>query len=414
MDTAELYKGIVLVVDEKLNTPKEVTDGVGSIIAKLDSKGIPCVKFRELPNDSISHFKNLNFVILDWLLKPIEWEEGELPDGVKNSIFQSNVEFIKKLKNYCFAPVFIFTNEDVDAVKDVLIDGGVYDKDGENFILVKNKKDLIDGENLFNEIESWILSSPSVYVKKVWEQHLYSAKTDAFWHLFERSPQWPKILWESFEKDSVHESANLNEIIFQLVKSRTSLLELDKKVVCERDGQPIQTDDIKQVLIGTMYLGDDKLPPRDIFPGDIYRFDDDRDAYFLNIRPGCDTVIDRAGCDGKLYLLRGTVISAEEMRDQGRYHDEYGFLERIPDVVLYGLDGNDFVRFAFKKLRQLKFNDPKLHRICRLIAPHVSNVQQKYSAYVGRVALPRLPGDSIIPPLPPKTECEDTEKKTSD
>jgi hypothetical protein len=272
MEAVELYKGIVLFVDEKLGTEKEDADDVGKIVTKLNERGIPCLKYQVLPEESLEHFHNLNFIILDWLLKPIGWQEGtEIPDTMKEDIYKANVEFIKKLKNHCFAPIFIFTNEDVGDVKETLIEGGVYNKIGENYILVKNKKDLIEGDNLFKEIESWILSNPSVYVKKVWEQNLYRAKTDAFWHLFDRSPAWPKVLWESFEDDLVDPVSSFNETIFRLVISRTSLQDLDKKIVCPDNPHTVDKEEIKAVVKGLMYLDNSSLPPNEVRPGDILK-----------------------------------------------------------------------------------------------------------------------------------------------
>lgn len=395
MTNEQLYQGVVVVIDEKIGTDKEKTDRIGAIISKIEKKNIPCLKFRELPStEMLNHFGAINFVVLDWLLKPVDMVEGVLlGDARLNGIYQNNINFIRSLRKFCFAPVFIFTNENIDDVIVLLKEADLYSDDvSRNFILVKKKKDLTEGNNLFKSVENWIVSSPSVYTMKMWANELSNAKSDTFWHLFEQSPIWPKILWQSFEEDSVHESSNLNDILFQLAKSRTSLMELDKKIVCQDSDQEICPDEIKQVLVGSMYLGNDKLPPRDVFPGDIYTWDDESDkAYYINIRPGCDTVVDRKGCDQKLYLLRGTPYAVEKMKKDGRYDDEYGLVERIQDVVLYGLDGNDFVRFGFKKVRQIKFDDKKYHRICRLISPYMNNVQQKYSAYTGRVALPRLP-----------------------
>jgi len=385
----DLCKGIAVVVDDKaFPKQEEDKDAIVTIIDKLRLQDVPLCIYTDLTKASkaISNFSSVSFLILDWDM------QGKLKPDVADKIIkpsQANrvVKFIKDFREICFCPIFIFSNADIGSITEKLISSDLYfDDDTSNFIHIQSKKDLIRKGKVLSIISSWINNNPTNYTLKNWELSFSKAKTDTFWHLFSKSPVWPRIMWQSFKDDGIDPQSNLNEVIYRLIKSRTNLLSLESRKVNRRKHE-IRNDEIKDVIQGTMFLDNDKIPEYDIRPGDIFK---KSRYYYINIRPECDTIVNRDEFDGKIYLLKGGKISGKSFR-KSHYNRKYGIIPSHVCVLLYGLDGKDFIRFNFKELITVPLDDFKNKRICRLLTPYINSVQQQYSSYVGRIGLPRLP-----------------------
>lgn len=396
MSIDKLYKGIAFIIDDAIGTEFESADGIGEIIKKIERKGIPCCKSRTLPDDSvISNLQSVNFILLDWWLHPSEFpQDKEIPPGLAQEIIKQNIEFLKKVKNECFTPVFIFTREnEKDVIAELKKETGLYDEEDEsrNFIFIRKKEELIKNDSLFKEIESWISNNLAVYTLKMWDAAFYEAKNSSFWHLFNRSPIWPKILWKTFSDDLINEDSNMIDAVYRLIKARMPLVEFDRSLICLVDEASLNISEIKEVIQGIMYLDKEKIPENDLQPGDIFKIGGD---YYLNIRPVCDTVLGRAGCDREFYAIKGNKISKPALKK--RYDKELTLIiEQENEIILYGVESKDFVMFSLKKIEKLNYDDKSERRIARLLPPYVNHVQQKYSHYVSRVGLPRLPAEII-------------------
>jgi hypothetical protein len=64
-------------------------------------------------------------------------------------------------------------------------------------------------------------------------------------------------------------------------------------------------------------------------------------------------------------------------------------------VLIYGVDGKDFIKFNFKQTEILKYEELKPKLLCRLLPPYINNVQQLYSSYIERFGLPRIPNSVL-------------------
>ncbi|MEX2478670.1 MAG: hypothetical protein WD357_09555 [Gracilimonas sp.] len=381
-------KGIGIVIDDKI-FDKESEDSIHTIVDNLEELGIPLVKFDRIPPKKFyESFSEVSFVLLDWKLLMME----NPSQAQKERQYDKNIEFIKSLKNITFAPVFIFSSEAKEDITDKLVPEGIFNEEADykNHILVETKTDLVDTDTLKEKIQNWFEEHPSVYILKSWEESNRKAKNEAFWELYNSSPSWPKVLWESYERDKVDEKAGIHSIVNKLILSRAFPLEIDKEKI-DISGE-VEPDELKNVLIGTMYLNKDKIRDPNFVPGDIFKKENE-DVYYLNIRPSCDTVVNRSGFDKKLYLVRGEPIDLEELKNYGRYDEKYGLIERNTEVILYGLNNHNFVKFNFNVLKVEKTDTLIKNRITRLIPPYINNVTQKYSSYLGRIGLPRLPDD---------------------
>jgi len=386
----DLCKGVAVVVDDKA-FPKEseAVEEIVQIINKIKADNIPLCIYSDLneAQKAISNFNSISFLILDWDMQG-QLDNAEASVIIKPSQSNRVIKFINDFRKVCFCPIFIFSNAGIADIQDTLKTHSLYfDDNKKNFIHIQSKKDLIKGKKLFTVINNWINNNPSTYTLKNWENSFVQAKTETFWHLFNKSPIWPKVMWESFTEDSVDPHSNLNDIIYRLIKSRTTLVKLDAKKINRRRFL-VNHDEIKDVIQGMMFLDKKHIPESELRPGDIFK---NKKDYFINIRPECDTVIERSGYDGKVYLLKGVKISANQFK-KNHYSKKYGIIPSHTNILLYGLDGKDFVRFNFKEIHVSDLSVVQGNRICRLLPPYINDVQQQYSSYVGRFGLPRIPG----------------------
>jgi len=391
----DILKGIAIVIDDGIGIDGQ--DNINKIIEKVHDKGIPTTEFKDIDSAEkcIHNFLTVNFIILDWKM---EITSVELPPGVQagqeliTDSKQRIVEFIKKLKNVCFAPIFIFTNEaqsDIEAdILDKLRKAGLYfDQEGRDFIYVRNKNDILQNDKLFAEINQWIYKTPSIYILKVWDKEFLKAKNEIFWDLYNKSNgSWPKVLWEHCEEEKEVPHSCINEVIFQLISSRVTLQDLEKEKVTKLNKAP-DLKEIKDIFRRIMFQDGELCSGKleGVKPGDIFK---DTDKYFLNIRPECDTVSGRPGCDN-IYVICGVKVPDTDLKSL--QYVGSGLIPKVNEDFVWLLDGDGIVRFSFKEVELRKFSKIKVKRLCRLLPPYITNIQQRFSSYLGRFGVPRLP-----------------------
>lgn len=381
-------EGIGIIIDDKV-FDNESGDSIEDIVKNLEELGIPLVKYDSIPAQRFyNSFSEVSFVLLDWRLLKSPHPSRE---QIKRQI-DRNIKFIKAIKEFTFAPVFIFSSDDKVDIIDALKGAEVYDnEDYKNHIFVENKSELTDTSAMLAKISNWVESHPSVYLLKTWENAYSNSKNKLFWDLFNRSPEWPRILWENFESESVDESSGMIEILNLLIKSSTPIVNLDKDIICKFNDNEIEEDDIESVITGTMYLSD--YPEDDLIPGDLFQ---DDDGLIVNIRPVCDTVIGRKkgdgtdAFDGYIYALRGKEIKKDDLND--RLLKKYGVIvERANEVIIYGMKPYEFIRFDMNNLEKISYDSIKEKRVARLLPPYVTHLQNRYAYYLSRVGFPSLP-----------------------
>lgn len=113
MNIEELFSGVGLVIDDKVNVTNG-EDRITKIVDLLENKNIPLIKRNSIPNQEIlEHCKNLNFILLDWELYSLTSEDGmPLPNSqvIEKENENCIVDFLKKILDKCFLPIFIFSN----------------------------------------------------------------------------------------------------------------------------------------------------------------------------------------------------------------------------------------------------------------------------------------------------------------
>lgn len=400
MSLIDLFEGIAVVIDDQIDNPDE---NINKIIAQFESKSIPLLKYDKLPDDDslVKNLRELSFLLLDWRLtegNPLT--EGlthgvKMPSELKEFDASENIAFLKKLKDVCFCPIFIFTNESVESVVSKLEDADLYDKNSLNHILIRQKVNVADGTNLFNEVERWVFDNPSIYVLKEWEREYRKSKNKLFSDFQKLSPRWPKIMWDTFGEDNVNQSLELGELISRNLHTRMTPFEFENNIF-DTDIGAVDPIELKRVIQGEKYLNNTNLHSDNLAPGDLFK---KSGKYYLNIRAGCDLIPrhsnpDLSLDDVKIYLIRGSHLSSEKEKDM--FKSDYGaFSELDCQSVVFPLDELRSIDFRFKELEINKWGDWKKFRIGRLLPPHINRIQQKYGLYIQRQALPRIPTDAF-------------------
>jgi len=376
---------------------------ITNILKQVNDKNIPLMKYDSIPSEGvISHFQELSFVFLDWRLIKQNITDNDFASGVsvpaalQDHEVDENIDFIKKLKEVCFCPVFIFTNEGVDTVIDVLEEKGLYDRNKPNHIFIKQKSEIQGKTKLFREVEKWIKNNPSVYVLKEWEREYQKSKNKLFSEFEQLSPVWPKIMWKNFTDDGGNSSLDLGELISRNLHTRMAPFEFSDEILSKR-GKKIERSEIRRVLEGAMYLANSNLHDDNINPGDVFKLSG---KYYINIRAACDCVPDRSANgstldDVQLYLLKGSKLT--DPKAKKIFRTKYGqFLEIDSQSILFPLHDGKSIDFRFKDLVIRSWKDIKDKRIGRILPPYINRIQQRYALYLQRQGLPRIPDSALF------------------
>lgn len=378
-----------MVVDDHVNSGN---DAINGIVKYLENDNhLPLVKYENLPDDIESIcFSGLSFLLLDWELNTLDVDGFPIPDAtLKAQNARDNVDFIKHVVNKVVIPIFIFSNEDVNSIKNTLSQNHIIDDDEKSPIFILSKSELFDNEKkciMFDKVNEWLKKTPSIYVTQKWKTAYLEAINGMALDMREASPFWPNLLWSCYTSDGVNPSEEISSLINQNALSRILPIEFDQNILSGRkacDENILKSLLERQCFMRNEYLGGLSST------GDIYKW---QQKYFLNIRPSCDCV----GRDGnnKIYLIKGDKVKDKEIQN-GLFNDKYGNFNEQSNFVIVGPIDGFFFRFKFKDIVIEDFEKKKDKRIGRLLPPFITRVTQKYGLYIHRQGLPRLPKEVI-------------------
>ncbi len=401
MNIDELFYGVAVVIDDEIN---DSSANINIIINQIELANIPILKYTSLPEDSIvDHFQNLSFLLLDWRLikdnvSNKELEEGvRIPDTLQEDDATENIEFIKKLNEKCFCPVFIFTNEDTSPIENKLKEKGLIVESKPSNLFVQPKSELQDDGTLFNKVSVWLKETPSVYVLKEWEKEYQNCKTKLFSEFHALNPFWPIIMWKNFGEDGANKSLEMGELISRNLHSRMTPFEFEDGILNKDSGVP--KEELRRVLEGERYLKKECLHDDDIRTGDLFKEeyqenDQIKVRYYLNIRAQCDLLRDS---NPKLYLISGYIL---EQNDRGKIpnisFNQGQYLEKPNHSVVAFIDEGKIIEFKFNEFDIKSWDEIESTRIGRLLPPYINSIQQRYSLYIQRQGLPRIPDGAIF------------------
>jgi hypothetical protein len=387
----DLFRGVGVIIDDALNpTNSNQTDIIWKIKKSFESKNIPILTYFRLPtNENVANFHSISFLLLDWDL-------AGLAEGIARpqTLADDNIEFIVEFNKKCFAPIFIFSNENIDNIKQKLSYANLYDDTKSNHIFVESKSNIKQARTLFNKIKSWILSTPSMYVLKEWENSMYQAKHDLFWDFYNTNPMWPNILKQTFQTDGADENHELGSLIHKNLIARTIPAIFDDKIL-NKNTRKATKEDLRKVLECERFLKQDKLPTNIPATGDVFK---DNKDYYINIRPDCDIL--RRGDDVKLYCLKGIIVKEKRInsKNKSRITFEKGQLsEKNYNAYIAFIDDGKIIEFKFNENNMIheEWKNLKGKRIGRLLPPYITHLQQKYTFYLQRQGLPAIPDRAI-------------------
>lgn len=401
MGIQDMFNGVAVIIDDEAD---DNTANISAIIKQIESADIPLLKYTSLPDEKIiRHFQNLSFLLLDWNLKKEKIEDGVvIPDTLQNDEVMENIGFIKKLNEHCFCPIFIFTNENPDDIKQLLIKEGVMTDNQPSNLFIESKNDLEENDAVFSKVEDWLNKTPSVYVLKEWEREYQKCKTRLFSDFHAVNPHWPSIMWANFEADGANKSLEMGELITRNLHSRMTPFEF-KDDILNSDTNSVPKEELRKVLEGERFLKKDCLHYVDIGTGDLFREEYQENGqkkyrYFLNIRAQCDLLRNDNIDQVYLYCLKGRVFDENKINAEGGISIINGhFIEKINHSMIPFLDDGKIIEFLFREINLKKWKDLKEKRIGRLLPPYITKIQQRYALYMQRQGLPQIPDAAIFP-----------------
>jgi hypothetical protein len=417
MPDATLFHGIAVVIDDEINDPGS---GIRAIQTQIETENCFVIGLTDIPDDpaKLGNLRAASFFVVDWNLNAVPLGEGLgagaafIPSELKKANAIRVIDFLKKLKDVRFAPVFIFTGGSVDEVETFLKKyPDLWDDKNPSHIFVKTKAEVRE-RGVFNVLADALRETPSAYVLKVWERQYDQAKNELFLDFYTNSVVWPLILWKTFEDDGVPPSVELGNLIGRNLLSRMTPFKFDLSSFGGELLKNLEADQenyrqtLVKVLEGEIFLPLHRLHSDSIAPGDVFK---DGKHYLVNIRPDCDCIARSGEAQDsiELYLLEGSKLSSGQVN----YDSDHGLIrERDTETIIFPINNGSTVSFRFKTLLVRTWGDYKAKRIGRLLPPFLTRLQQRYSAYSQRPGLTRVPKAALG--LLPDSQIGEEEKPT--
>ena len=383
-DIKELFSGIGVVIDEKINEDTRTPNGIQKIISSLKENHIPLLEFRELPDEFVKQFHSISFLILDWNLSGT--------DDIPQATIDDNIDFLKQLHKVCYVPVFIFSDESIHDIEVALY---THDIDcAKKPIFIKKKNEVDTADKLFTEITNWLKNTPPAYLLKEWEKANREAKTEMLWALTDAHPAWPRVLMNTIKEDGWDQKIELVEMLQNNLNYRITYPNLDIDLIDQQSTEGITKDELRKILECERFIPRDSIPSHP-FAGDIYILNE---YYYLNIRPDCDIIRDAKKNNKDMYLLRGEIVNEAQINAKEKNSitfDSGEFIEKKHCCYIAFVKGK-ILQFSLRELYIRSWNEIKDQRIGRLLPPYITRVQQKYAHYLQRQGLPSIPKQAII------------------
>lgn len=409
-----LFHGIAVLIDDDI---EDADNSIRVIQTQIEAQGCHVLPMSKLPTEaSVPNLREVAFFVLDWNLygRSLRGAGGEAaavaPQGLKEQNAAAAIKFLKDLKKVRLAPVFIFTDEPVDEVIDQLKrHQELYDESDPSHILVMSKGD-VSTAGVFSVLSTWMQGAPSVYVLKKWERDYQSAKNALFVDFYAKSVLWPLFLWKTYLDDGASASIELGSLIGRNLLSRMTPFDFDfgpfEEALKSLEGDENKSrETLLKVLEGERFLATERLHEDSIAPGDVFKKGKE---FFINIRPDCDCIA-RGGTDPnaiKLYLLKGDKLSSGQVTK--RHREVYGTIEEDDsEAVVFAMKDGVSVSFQLKDLYIETWGNWKVLRIGRLLPPFLTRLQQRYSAYLQRPGLTRVPKAAFPLAPPPAGSAEE-------
>lgn len=387
-------RGIGVVIDDKvpLSDEEVVDDSIGEIVRQLKADGISLLRYKEIPSEEEwNNFGGVAFMLIDWSLLP------SIAGVVAKSKMRKRIcDFIRALNAKAFAPIFIFSNQDENEIKQSLKANKIEVDVPNAYVLVRPKAEMreLDSEGipkLFGEINSWIHATPAINLFTSWGKGVLEARNQMFAEFYGKSQNWPNLLWKAYKDDCDDPAYGLAQVMFDNLKAR---------ITCRFDSVPnvnVAGDDLSaliDVLSLTVMMPASVLPGDQVGCGDLFKIENGK--FWLVVSCDCDCIVHEGeNREGKsIQVVRvdgGCEPQSDKMKE--RFSAEFGFLHKQNQSYLFPLLGKCYC-VSYKKLALISLSGLDIRkRIGRIIPPYITDIRQRLAQWNQRMGFPKLPSE---------------------
>lgn len=390
-------RGVGLVIDDKALDEK-TDDPICVIVSQLTDDGIPLLRYRELPTEiQFENLHGLAFVLVDWSL--LSSDAG----AAAKAVMEDRIcDFITKFHTECFAPVFVFSNQDENEIKQALKKRKIEVDSPNAYVLVRSKSEMqeLDAQKvpkLFAEINKWICATPTIRLLTTWGYDLTVARDKMFVDFYQKSHNWPMLLWNAYKEDGDDPTHGLNDIMFGNLRARMQGdLLLEEIAPTKLEASDVEA--VVDVLGLTVMLPSHALPCGQVGCGDLFEIapkEGEDEQFELVVSCDCDCIVrDGESANSKIIQLvtvdKPILPGNPKMRNQ-RYDKEYGLAHKAAENYLFPIKGKCF-RVWYRGISTKPLSELKIEkRIGRILPPFITDVRQRVALWHQRVGLPKLP-----------------------
>ena len=384
-------RGIGVVIDDQvpLSDADITDDAIGEIVKQLTSDGISLLKYREIPSESEwENFRTAAFLLIDWSLLSGVGDSAE--QIMKNRI----CDFIKAVHNKAFAPIFVFSNQDGDEIKRFLQDRGIPTEKPGSYVLVKPKVEMQELHaagipKLFAEINDWIQATPAIRLFTAWGNDVLMARNQMFVEFYNKSHNWPSLLWKAYKDDNDDPVHGLSQVMFDNLKARVKCRLVEMPEVTPDEKMLVALTDLLSL---TVILPNDSLPSEQIGCGDLFQNGDQK--YFLVVSCDCDCIIrtDESVDDKFVQVVTiddGCKRTSNIMKE--RFSQHYGLVHETNKSYIFPINKKCYaVKYASHSMVKLTSLDVRT-RLGRVLPPYITDIRQRLAQWNQRVGFPKLP-----------------------
>ena len=384
--------GIGVIIDDKvpLSEDEQTGDTICEIVGQLHNDGISLLKYRGIPTQGEwDNFGNVSFLLIDWSLLP-----SMVGDTANKKMKKKICDFIKAIHRKAFAPILVFSNHDDAEIKRSLKNNGIEVDVPNAYVLVRPKSEMNaleeDGTSkLFNEINTWIQATPAIKLFTTWGNDVLTARNQMFAEFYNKSHNWPSLLWNAYKEDADDPSYGLSQVMFDNLRGRVRSNISEMPNVVPDDGAFAALKDVLAltVMLPSSILSDDQVRCGDLFKEKSGRF-------WLVVSCDCDCIVHNGESEESTFVQvvkvdGGCKPDSEKMKN--RFSKKYGLEHQANQSYLFPIDGKCYC-VTYPSLKMMKLSEFDMgKRVGRVLPPYITDIRQRLAQWNQRVGFPKLP-----------------------
>lgn len=385
-----ILEGSVVFVDDDYATDNTHAK---AFYDALQSHGRPVAAYKKVPPAKhLDHWDGIALVVLDWNLTESEnrVEGVAIPTMAADAQRDDLIKFLISLLDRYFCPVFIVSADAPDQIENALqsAEGFPSGALGRRVQILQK-----DAEDLLPKLETLVAEDPILSTFRVWEQQYQTAKNRMFIDLDVLGTDWLVYILKVAQEDGTDAGYELVNSLYGNLQHRVDPAAFDLALLANTT-LPEGGEAQRKLIHGRSVLPEKRLYRSTIMPGDFFkkwRKTDPDDAIWINITPACYTVRGRTNSEVRLHLIRGVpepvlnTQTPEKLRSKREHETHSATVDVLHDGKAY--------KFDFATLEIFSWSTVSKHRLGRLLAPYITDVQQRHAIYLTSGGLPAvLPG----------------------